>query len=332
MLSTIIEAFDFTKDGIAIVTFQGTLLYYNRMWLEIHALDPEVDYTGKQLLEIERDEIHPIIEKGKEVLQREGHFVTQVSTTRRDGKYHVIHIAVSLIGHLDPPLVVIILREVTEIVKAKEELESYRDHLEELVGQRTAELREVNAQLQEEVEERKRVQLECHELSCRFEQVVAEMPVMMDALDENGGIISWNKECERVTGYRAEEIVGNPKALEILYPDREYRESMLQELGDLIVPFKEREYELTCKDGMKRTIAWSNISSDVPIPGWYTWAIGVDVTERRRMEEALRQSEEKMRAQYKGLPIPTYTWQDRDGDFILIDCNDASESITNGAV
>jgi PAS domain S-box-containing protein len=332
MLSTIIEAFNFTKDGIAIVTFQGTLLYYNRMWLEIHALDPEVDYAGRPLLEIEREEIHPVIEEARESLQRDGYFVKQIGTMRRDGKYHVVHVVASLIGHLDPPLVVIILREVTELVQAREELEAYRDHLEELVEQRTAELSEANELLVKEGEHRKRVQLECHELSCRFEKVVEEMPIMMDALDENGVIINWNRECERVTGYRADEIIGNPKALEILYPDSEYRENMLKELEDLSGPIKEWEFELTCKDGTRKTIAWSNVSSQAPIPGWFTWAIGVDVTERKRMEEALRRNEEKMRAQFKGIPIPTYTWQ-RDGDdFILIEYNDAAESTTKGKI
>jgi PAS domain S-box-containing protein len=332
MLSTIIEAFNFTKDGIAIVTLEGTLLYYNRMWLEIHALDPDVDYAGKPLLEIERDEIHPIIEEARDLLRKDGYFVRQIGTTRRDGKYHVVHVVASLIGHLDPPLVVIILREVTELVQERKELEAYRDHLEELVERRTAELSETNEHLKKEVEERKRVQLECHELSCRFEKVVEEMPVMMDALDENGGIISWNKECERVTGYSADEIVGSPKALEMLYPDREYREKVLKELNEITGPIEEWEFELACKDGARKTIVWSNVSSEAPIPGWHTWAIGIDVTERRRMEEALRRSEEKMRAQYKGIPIPTYTWQKRDGDFVLIDFNDAAESITKGAV
>ncbi|HER43532.1 MAG TPA: hypothetical protein ENO08_03640, partial [Candidatus Eisenbacteria bacterium] len=91
MLSTIIEAFDFTKDGIAIVTFQGTLLYYNRMWLEIHALDPGVDYAGRQLVDIEREEIHPIIEEARGELREKGYFDKQIATTRRDGKYHIVH-------------------------------------------------------------------------------------------------------------------------------------------------------------------------------------------------------------------------------------------------
>ena len=49
-------------------------------------------------------------------------------------------------------------------------------------------------------------------------------------------------------------------------------------------------------------------------------------------EEALWESEEKLRAQYKGIPIPTYTWQRVGEDFVLVDYNDAAEAITHGKV
>jgi len=57
------------------------------------------------------------------------------------------------------------LSDVTERKKAEEELHSYRDHLEELVAQRTAELRRTNEQLQREVTERKRVEEEIKTLN-----------------------------------------------------------------------------------------------------------------------------------------------------------------------
>jgi PAS domain S-box-containing protein len=55
-----------------------------------------------------------------------------------------------------------------------------------------------------------------------------------------------------------------------------------------------------------------------------------DITERRRTEAALRESEEKFRAQYKGLPLPTYSWRRVDDDFVLVDYNDAAFEITRG--
>jgi len=57
-----------------------------------------------------------------------------------------------------------------------------------------------------------------------------------------------------------------------------------------------------------------------------------DITERKRAEEALRESEEKLRAQYKGIPVPTYTWQRVGEDLVLVDYNDAAAVITQARI
>lgn len=121
----------------------------------------------------------------------------------------------------------------------------------------------------------------------RFRRLIENMPVMMNAIDDQSRMVVWNRECELVTGYSADEIIGNPHAVELLYPNPDYRGHMLNEWaqsGD----FRNWELELTCKDGTKRTVAWSNISLALPIEGWHSWAIGVDVTDRRRAEDELR--------------------------------------------
>jgi PAS domain S-box-containing protein len=46
----------------------------------------------------------------------------------------------------------------------------------------------------------------------------------------------------------------------------------------------------------------------------------------------LKQSEENLKAQYKGIPVPTYTWQAVGRDLILKDFNDAALEITGGGV
>ena len=53
---------------------------------------------------------------------------------------------------------------------------------------------------------------------------------------------------------------------------------------------------------------------------------------RKAAEAELREKEERFRRQYKGIPVPTYTWQQVEDDFILEDYNDAAESITRGGV
>lgn len=125
----------------------------------------------------------------------------------------------------------------------------------------------------------------------RLRMVVQSMPVMLDAFDENRLITVWNSECERVTGFTAEEVIGNPDALLLMYPDPEYRARMLEEWTKRGSNYRNWAWEITCKDGSKRTIEWSNVSGDLPIPGWTTWGVGVDITERLRLEASIRQSQ-----------------------------------------
>ncbi len=56
------------------------------------------------------------------------------------------------------------------------------------------------------------------------------------------------------------------------------------------------------------------------------------IAERSRAEEALRQSEEALRAQYRGIPIPTFTWKRSGDDFVLVEYNRATEEFTSGLI
>ncbi|MBN2357412.1 SpoIIE family protein phosphatase [candidate division KSB1 bacterium] len=55
-----------------------------------------------------------------------------------------------------------------------------------------------------------------------------------------------------------------------------------------------------------------------------------DITENILAEKIKEQSEMRINAQFRGFPIPTYVWQRRGDDFILVDYNDAAHTITNG--
>jgi len=57
-----------------------------------------------------------------------------------------------------------------------------------------------------------------------------------------------------------------------------------------------------------------------------------DISRRKKADDALRQSQKRLRAQYKAIPIPTYTWQRKNDSFVLSDFNDAANDLTEGRI
>ncbi|RLG31607.1 hypothetical protein DRO03_00545 [Methanosarcinales archaeon] len=147
----------------------------------------------------------------------------------------------------------------------------------------------------EDVTERKAAEEALLESEKRLQLIAENMPVMLDAFDDKGNIIVWNSECENVTGFNSREIINNPKASKMLYPDDDYENYIHSKLMGYGGNFRNLEWDITCKDGSTRTILWSNMSDKYPIPGWHSWAIGTDITERKAAEEGLRVAGERFK-------------------------------------
>ena len=58
----------------------------------------------------------------------------------------------------------------------------------------------------------------------------------------------------------------------------------------------------------------------------------VENRRRKQAEQALRTSRQRFEAQFRGVPVPTYTWQRQGEDFRLVDFNDAAERWTEGRI
>jgi PAS domain S-box-containing protein len=113
------------------------------------------------------------------------------------------------------------------------------------------------------------------------------LPIMVNAVDQNGTIIFWNKKCEEITGYTAAEMIGNRNAMELLYPDREYLETELQKWKAKNYQLKNAELISRAKDGSAKAVLWTN--PDFSTPEWI-WAVGVDITKQKRTEMALQEA------------------------------------------
>jgi PAS domain S-box-containing protein len=151
-----------------------------------------------------------------------------------------------------------------------------------------------------DITERKRAEQKLRDSEERFRLILENMPILLNAFDENGNIIVWNKACEEVTGYLAHEIIGNPKAMEMLYPDPQYREKVW---NSSLNPKKlNNEFNLVTKNGEERTIVWFDTYHHLQISGWASWGMGQDVTELKKAEKELKDSEERYRKLVEAFP------------------------------
>jgi len=127
-----------------------------------------------------------------------------------------------------------------------------------------------------------------------YRQIIDTMPILMDAIDENGVFVLWNKECERVTGYSAEEILGNPDAMKMLYPEKDRLAEVMHQVEHANQDFYDFEWDMRRKDGDIRSVVWANISREIRFPGWAQWAVGLDITERVNSAKQIELGRERL--------------------------------------
>lgn len=182
-----------------------------------------------------------------------------------------------------------IAKEVTEEIRAIESLRMIRDELEMRVEERTAELRQSIDKLQET------------ELRYR---TVAEFNYDWEYWENPDLTLKYvSPSCKRLTGYKEQEFIDNPGLLTeiILGQDRSIWE---QHRADALTEFELREiqFRIRTKDGKVRWIG----HACRPVLGDQGEFLGFrasnrDITERKQVEEALRESEAVLRRKERSL-------------------------------
>ncbi len=140
-----------------------------------------------------------------------------------------------------------------------------------------------------DISERKRAEDALRASEQRLRSLVDTMPVLIHAYDADGKVIFWNKECERVLGWTAQELTEMSGNHSQLYASASHHARLMQASNAASGAYCEYEVPMVAKDGEIRMISWTSRAAEMPIPGWHIWETGIDVTDRRQYLSQLAQ-------------------------------------------
>ena len=177
--------------------------------------------------------------------------------------------------------------EVLERSRAEASVRAARDELEQRVRERTEELHRL-------LEEQKRVDETLRETSESLRALIEASPLAIIELDTENNVKTWNPAAARTFGWTEREVLGRPYP--IVPDDRraEYRSLVDRSArGEPVAGFETQRQR---KDGTLVDVVLS-VAPLAGADGRVTGAMGIiaDITQRKRLEELLRQAQ-KMEA------------------------------------
>ncbi|MDH3604935.1 MAG: PAS domain S-box protein, partial [Candidatus Tectomicrobia bacterium] len=192
--------------------------------------------------------------------------------------------------------------DVTERVQAEQALKQAHDELERRVAERTRAIQHVNTQLQAEIEARHRIETELRYNEAHFRSLVQNASDIIALFALQGTVHYYSPSIERILGYRPEDLIGR-NVFGAVHPEDVPRvKDVMARLAQCPGVTQDIELRLRHRDG-----TWRDFEAigSVPLDDLSSGHMVVnarDITERKRVEVALRESEARLRAFANALP------------------------------
>ncbi len=157
--------------------------------------------------------------------------------------------------------------------------------------------------------------------------VLNTVGALIVVIDPSGRIVSFNKACEELTGYKAKDAEGR-RIWDFLLTKKE-KTPVKHVFKDLVAgnfPNRHENYWIA-KSGDRKLISWSNtaiVSSKGKVE--YVIGTGIDITEQKRAENALKDSEERYRTLFENAQDVIYSVSAKDETITAL--NPAFEKVT----
>jgi PAS domain S-box-containing protein len=151
------------------------------------------------------------------------------------------------------------------------------------------------------------------------DSIINSLPGIFYLYDREGKFIRWNKEFELVSGYTAEEISRMHPTDFFGTDEKDY---ITKRIGDVFkYGSNDAEANFITKEGKIIPFYFKavriNYEGEPCLLGY-----GIDISDRKKAEEELRESEQKYKLLFDSSPLPM--WMFSKTDFLIIDVNEAA--------
>ncbi len=197
-----------SPDPISVYSAEGKVTYVNPAFEQTFGWSKD-ELAGQGIDFVPPHEIKRTIEAVQHTLLGEN-VLLETQRLTKEGQLMDIQLKTAIFKDSQGKLAgdIVIYRDISQQKKAEQELQSHRDHLEEVVSERTHELQEINRRLLKEVEERRRAEGALRDSERRLAGIIDFLPDPTWVINVKGVVVAWNRALEELTGVPARDILG----------------------------------------------------------------------------------------------------------------------------